>query len=118
MQKKDVEIYSLVPTQTWSLQCLLTGEFSKLTSPEVLNWSVQLNLLACVFYLNQAPSPRSKPRHEGNSRSSHPNNSPPLYKLHSFSLLNYDRERLERKVFLCVLLDVSLFMTSTSLKLG
>ncbi|XP_018520222.2 LOW QUALITY PROTEIN: coiled-coil and C2 domain-containing protein 1A [Lates calcarifer] len=46
----------------------------------------------------RAPSPRSKPRHEASSRSSHPNNSPPQYKLHSFSLLNYDRERLERKI--------------------
>uniref|UniRef100_UPI0037E83356 coiled-coil and C2 domain-containing protein 1A n=1 Tax=Semicossyphus pulcher TaxID=241346 RepID=UPI0037E83356 len=46
----------------------------------------------------RAPSPRSKPRHEASSRSSHPNNSPPQYKLHSFSLLNYDRERLERKL--------------------
>ncbi|XP_053186857.1 coiled-coil and C2 domain-containing protein 1A [Scomber japonicus] len=47
---------------------------------------------------DRAPSPRSKPRHEANSRSGHPNNSPPQYKLHSFSLLNYDRERLERKI--------------------
>lgn len=46
----------------------------------------------------RAPSPRSKPRHEASSRSSHPDNSPPQYKLHSFSLLNYDRERLERKL--------------------
>ncbi|XP_070772723.1 coiled-coil and C2 domain-containing protein 1A [Enoplosus armatus] len=46
----------------------------------------------------RAPSPRSKPRHEASSRSSHPNNSPPQYKLHSFSLLSYDRERLERKI--------------------
>nr|XP_019939661.1 PREDICTED: coiled-coil and C2 domain-containing protein 1A [Paralichthys olivaceus] len=46
----------------------------------------------------RAPSPRSKPRHEGSSRSSHPNNSPPQYKLHSFSLLNYDKERVERKI--------------------
>ncbi|XP_071359891.1 coiled-coil and C2 domain-containing protein 1A [Trachinotus anak] len=46
----------------------------------------------------RAPSPRSKPRHEASSRSSHPSNSPPQYKLHSFSLLNYDRERLERKI--------------------
>ncbi|XP_041641015.1 coiled-coil and C2 domain-containing protein 1A [Cheilinus undulatus] len=46
----------------------------------------------------RAPSPRSKPRHEASSRSSHPNNSPPQYKLHSFSLLSYDRERLERKL--------------------
>ncbi|XP_020511371.1 coiled-coil and C2 domain-containing protein 1A [Labrus bergylta] len=46
----------------------------------------------------RAPSPRSKPRHEASSRSSLPNNSPPQYKLHSFSLLSYDRERLERKL--------------------
>ncbi|KAA8595144.1 hypothetical protein FQN60_012279 [Etheostoma spectabile] len=46
----------------------------------------------------RAPSPRSKPRHESSSRSSHPNTTPPQYKLHSFSLLNYDRERLERKI--------------------
>lgn len=46
----------------------------------------------------RAPSPRSNPRHEASSRSSHPNNSPPHYKLHSFSLLNYDKERLERKI--------------------
>ncbi|XP_022611331.1 coiled-coil and C2 domain-containing protein 1A isoform X1 [Seriola dumerili] len=46
----------------------------------------------------RAPSPRSKPRHEASSRSSNPNNSPPQYKLHSFSLLNYDKERLERKI--------------------
>ncbi|XP_042340593.1 coiled-coil and C2 domain-containing protein 1A [Plectropomus leopardus] len=46
----------------------------------------------------RAPSPRSKPRHETSGRSSHPNNSPPQYKLYSFSLLNYDRERLERKI--------------------
>uniref|UniRef100_A0A3Q2DKJ7 Coiled-coil and C2 domain-containing protein 1B n=1 Tax=Cyprinodon variegatus TaxID=28743 RepID=A0A3Q2DKJ7_CYPVA len=31
-------------------------------------------------------------------RSSHSSNSPPQYKLHSFSLLNYDKERLERKI--------------------
>ncbi|XP_060906128.1 coiled-coil and C2 domain-containing protein 1A [Labrus mixtus] len=46
----------------------------------------------------RAPSPRSKPRHEASSRSSLPNNSPPQYKLHSFSLLSYDRERVERKL--------------------
>ncbi|KAM3623583.1 uncharacterized protein V6R79_012954 [Siganus canaliculatus] len=46
----------------------------------------------------RAPSPRSKPRHEASSRSSHPSSSPPQYNLHSFSLLNYDRERLERKI--------------------
>uniref|UniRef100_A0A1A8G1R9 Coiled-coil and C2 domain-containing protein 1B n=1 Tax=Nothobranchius korthausae TaxID=1143690 RepID=A0A1A8G1R9_9TELE len=46
----------------------------------------------------QAPSPRSKPRHEAASRGGHSNSSPPKYKLHSFSLLDYDRERLERKL--------------------
>uniref|UniRef100_A0A665UR14 C2 domain-containing protein n=1 Tax=Echeneis naucrates TaxID=173247 RepID=A0A665UR14_ECHNA len=51
--------------------------------------------------VSKAPSPRSKPRHEASSRNSHPNNSPPQYKLHSFSLLNYDRERLERKIAEC-----------------
>ncbi|XP_051939204.1 coiled-coil and C2 domain-containing protein 1A [Hippocampus zosterae] len=43
----------------------------------------------------RAPSPRSKPKHELSNRSS---SSPPQYKLHSFSLLNYDKERLERKI--------------------
>lgn len=46
----------------------------------------------------RAPSPRSKPRHEAASRSGHSNTSPPNFKLHSFSLLNYDKERLERKI--------------------
>lgn len=46
----------------------------------------------------RAPSPRSKPRHEAGSKSSHPSSSPPQYKLHSFSILNYDRERLDRKI--------------------
>ncbi|XP_013882313.1 coiled-coil and C2 domain-containing protein 1A [Austrofundulus limnaeus] len=46
----------------------------------------------------RAPSPRSKPRHEVSGRSSHPNNSSSQYNLHSFSLLNYDRERFERKI--------------------
>ncbi|KAM9769730.1 coiled-coil and C2 domain-containing protein 1A [Menidia menidia] len=46
----------------------------------------------------RTPSPRSKPRHESGSRGSTPGSPPPQYKLHSFSLLNYDRERLERKV--------------------
>ncbi|XP_029918203.1 coiled-coil and C2 domain-containing protein 1A [Myripristis murdjan] len=46
----------------------------------------------------RAPSPRSKPRSDPSSRSSHPSSSPPQYKLHSFSLLNYDKERLERKI--------------------
>ncbi|KAL6110431.1 cc2d1a [Pungitius sinensis] len=59
---------------------------------------------------DRAPSPRSKPKHEAtsrqeasskqeaSSRSSHSSSSPPQYKLHSFSLLNYDKERLERKI--------------------
>uniref|UniRef100_A0A8C5E6C8 Coiled-coil and C2 domain-containing protein 1B n=1 Tax=Gouania willdenowi TaxID=441366 RepID=A0A8C5E6C8_GOUWI len=47
--------------------------------------------------LEPAPSPRSKPRHEAPGRS-HGNHSPPRYKLHSFCLLNYDKERLERKL--------------------
>ncbi|XP_077461156.1 coiled-coil and C2 domain-containing protein 1A [Stigmatopora argus] len=46
----------------------------------------------------RAPSPRSKPRHDGNNRSSHSSSSPPQYKLHSFSLLNYDKDRLEKKI--------------------
>ncbi|KAM3864580.1 coiled-coil and C2 domain-containing protein 1A [Diretmus argenteus] len=46
----------------------------------------------------RAPSPRSKPRNEPSSRSSHPSNSPPQYKLHSFSLLHYDKERFERRI--------------------
>ncbi|XP_077426748.1 coiled-coil and C2 domain-containing protein 1A [Vanacampus margaritifer] len=47
---------------------------------------------------DRAPSPRSKPKHEMSNRSSHSSSSPPQYKLHSFSLLNYDKERLERKI--------------------
>ncbi|XP_008315514.1 coiled-coil and C2 domain-containing protein 1A [Cynoglossus semilaevis] len=43
---------------------------------------------------DRAPSPRSNPRHEASGRS----NQSPQYKLHSFSLLTYDRERLERKI--------------------
>ncbi|XP_014842116.1 PREDICTED: coiled-coil and C2 domain-containing protein 1A [Poecilia mexicana] len=46
----------------------------------------------------RAPSPRPKPKHESSGRSSRPDGSPPQYKLHSFSLLNYDKERLERKI--------------------
>ncbi|XP_071771422.2 coiled-coil and C2 domain-containing protein 1A [Centroberyx gerrardi] len=46
----------------------------------------------------RAPSPRSRPRSEPSSRSSHPSNSPPQYKLHSFSLLHFDKERFERKI--------------------
>ncbi|XP_055081371.1 coiled-coil and C2 domain-containing protein 1A isoform X2 [Periophthalmus magnuspinnatus] len=49
----------------------------------------------------RAPSPRSKHRNETSSsaRSSNPSSSssPPQYKLHSFSLLNFDKERFERK---------------------
>ncbi|XP_028310919.1 coiled-coil and C2 domain-containing protein 1A isoform X2 [Gouania willdenowi] len=60
----------------------------------------------------RAPSPRSKPRHEAPGRS-HGNHSPPRYKLHSFCLLNYDKERLERKVPVCVCVRVrSLFNSS------
>ncbi|XP_005755907.1 coiled-coil and C2 domain-containing protein 1A-like, partial [Pundamilia nyererei] len=47
---------------------------------------------------DQPASPRSKPKHEASSRSGHSSSSPPQYKLHSFSLLNYDKERLERKI--------------------
>ncbi|XP_019744698.1 coiled-coil and C2 domain-containing protein 1A [Hippocampus comes] len=46
----------------------------------------------------RAPSPRSKTKHELSNRSSRSSSSPPQYKLHSFSLLNYDKERLERKI--------------------
>ncbi|XP_073698579.1 coiled-coil and C2 domain-containing protein 1A [Garra rufa] len=45
----------------------------------------------------RAPSPRSKPRND-HDRNSIPSSSPPQYKLHSFSLLNQDRERLEWKI--------------------
>uniref|UniRef100_A0A3P9A7L9 Coiled-coil and C2 domain-containing protein 1B n=1 Tax=Esox lucius TaxID=8010 RepID=A0A3P9A7L9_ESOLU len=47
----------------------------------------------------EAPSPRSKPKSDSGRTSSHPSShSPPQYKFHSFSLLNYDKERLERKI--------------------
>ncbi|KAL2086157.1 hypothetical protein ACEWY4_017216 [Coilia grayii] len=50
----------------------------------------------------RAPSPRTKARsdHESNDHHSNtkPSHSPPQFKLHSFSLLNYDKERLERKM--------------------
>lgn len=52
----------------------------------------------------RAPSPPSKSRNEpstgGRSSNHHRSrsSSPPQYKLHSFSLLNYDRERCERKL--------------------
>nr|XP_061844019.1 coiled-coil and C2 domain-containing protein 1A-like [Nerophis lumbriciformis] len=46
----------------------------------------------------RAPSPRSKAKHEASSRSSRSSQANNSYKLHSFSLLNYDKERLERKI--------------------
>ncbi|XP_034043620.1 coiled-coil and C2 domain-containing protein 1A [Thalassophryne amazonica] len=46
----------------------------------------------------QALSPRSKPRHETSSRTGRLSSAPPQYKLHSFSLLNYDKDRMERKI--------------------
>ncbi|XP_051983110.1 coiled-coil and C2 domain-containing protein 1A-like [Xyrauchen texanus] len=48
----------------------------------------------------RAPSPRSKPRND-HDRNSKPSSSPPQYKLHSFSLLNHDKERLEWKISDC-----------------
>ncbi|XP_022530194.2 coiled-coil and C2 domain-containing protein 1A isoform X1 [Astyanax mexicanus] len=45
----------------------------------------------------RAPSPKSKPRND-HSKNSQPRLSPPQYKLYSFSLLNYDRERMERRI--------------------
>uniref|UniRef100_W5KXX6 Coiled-coil and C2 domain-containing protein 1B n=1 Tax=Astyanax mexicanus TaxID=7994 RepID=W5KXX6_ASTMX len=45
----------------------------------------------------RAPSPKSKPRND-HSKNSQPSLSPPQYKLYSFSLLNYDRERMERRI--------------------
>lgn len=51
----------------------------------------------------RAPSPRAKSRNDpssGGRSSNHRSrsSSPPQYKLHSFSLLNYDKERCERKL--------------------
>ncbi|XP_017568295.1 coiled-coil and C2 domain-containing protein 1A [Pygocentrus nattereri] len=46
---------------------------------------------------NRAPSPKSKPRND-HGKSSQPSHSPPQYRLHSFSLLNYDKERFQRKI--------------------
>lgn len=52
----------------------------------------------------RAPSPRAKSRNEpsagGRSSNHHRSrsSSPPQYKLHSFSLLNFDKERCERKL--------------------
>ncbi|XP_055060161.2 coiled-coil and C2 domain-containing protein 1A [Misgurnus anguillicaudatus] len=45
----------------------------------------------------RAPSPRSKPRND-HDRNIKPSLSPPQFKMHSFSLLNYDKERLEWKI--------------------
>ncbi|XP_016417062.1 coiled-coil and C2 domain-containing protein 1A isoform X1 [Sinocyclocheilus rhinocerous] len=45
----------------------------------------------------QAPPPRSKPGND-HDRNSKPSSSPPQYKLHSFSLLQHDKERLEWKI--------------------
>ncbi|KAJ8001514.1 hypothetical protein DPEC_G00170270 [Dallia pectoralis] len=39
--------------------------------------------------------------HTSSHTSSHTSHSPPQYKLHSFSLLNYDKERMERKIGDC-----------------
>uniref|UniRef100_A0A4W4H9Q9 DM14 domain-containing protein n=1 Tax=Electrophorus electricus TaxID=8005 RepID=A0A4W4H9Q9_ELEEL len=44
-----------------------------------------------------APAPKSKPR-DDHGKKIQTSFSPPQYKLHSFSLLNYDKERLERKI--------------------
>lgn len=69
----------------------------------IFSQSVKRWCVYCMYIvLFEAPSPRSKPRHEASSRSSHSSSSPPQYNLHSFSLLNYDKERLERKVNVCV----------------
>ncbi|KAF7689286.1 coiled-coil and C2 domain-containing protein 1A isoform X2 [Silurus meridionalis] len=45
----------------------------------------------------RAPSPKSKSNSD-QAKSSQSSLSPPPYKLHSFSLLNYDKERLEKKI--------------------
>ncbi|XP_016139698.1 coiled-coil and C2 domain-containing protein 1A [Sinocyclocheilus grahami] len=45
----------------------------------------------------RASSPRSKPRND-HDKNSKPSSSPPQYKLHSFSLLHHDKERLEWKI--------------------
>uniref|UniRef100_A0A4W5LN38 Uncharacterized protein n=1 Tax=Hucho hucho TaxID=62062 RepID=A0A4W5LN38_9TELE len=59
------------------------------------NWSICLSLSP-----PQAPSPRSKPKSDNgrNKQSIQSSHSPPQYKLHSFSLLHYDKERLERQI--------------------
>ncbi|XP_076120739.1 coiled-coil and C2 domain-containing protein 1A isoform X2 [Alosa pseudoharengus] len=53
-------------------------------------------------HTERVPSPRSKPRSDHEKNDNHSNSkhshSPPQYKLHSFSLLNYDKERLEKKM--------------------
>ncbi|XP_043080563.1 coiled-coil and C2 domain-containing protein 1A [Puntigrus tetrazona] len=45
----------------------------------------------------RAPSPRSHPRND-HDRNPKPSSSPPQHKLHSFSLLHHDKERLEWKI--------------------
>ncbi|XP_067258591.1 coiled-coil and C2 domain-containing protein 1A isoform X1 [Chanodichthys erythropterus] len=45
----------------------------------------------------QAPPPRSKPQND-HDRNFKPSSSPPQYKMHSFSLLHHDKERLEWKI--------------------
>ncbi|XP_030634753.1 coiled-coil and C2 domain-containing protein 1A [Chanos chanos] len=46
---------------------------------------------------DRAPSPRSRPRSD-HGQNVKPSLSPPQYKLYSFSLLNNEKERLERKI--------------------
>ncbi|XP_059408981.1 coiled-coil and C2 domain-containing protein 1A-like [Carassius carassius] len=45
----------------------------------------------------RASSPRSKPRND-HDKNSKPSSSPPQYKMHSFSLLHHDKERLDWKI--------------------
>ncbi|KAJ8383707.1 hypothetical protein AAFF_G00215490 [Aldrovandia affinis] len=46
----------------------------------------------------EVAAPKSKPQNDNVKNASR---SPPQYKLHSFRLLNYDKERLERKITEC-----------------
>ncbi|XP_052461434.1 coiled-coil and C2 domain-containing protein 1A isoform X2 [Carassius gibelio] len=48
----------------------------------------------------RASSPRSKPRKD-HDKNSKPSSSPPQYKMHSFSLLHHDKERLDWKINDC-----------------
>lgn len=84
---------------TNALNSLRSGSLS-LAYPILFGQSMKKrwHVYCMCIVLFEAPSPRSKPRHEASSRSSHSGSSPPQYKLHSFSLLNYDKERLERRV--------------------